>query len=91
MYQSHHRLYGRGRRRRCHGSVNGGVIIWKSNKLCSYTCQYAWEFTYCYKFGKLNMQKNSAEKYQFEVEILEKEDMLKLGMGAMLAVNQGST
>ncbi|MEM5010930.1 leucyl aminopeptidase [Niallia taxi] len=30
-------------------------------------------------------------KYGFEVEILEKEDMLKLGMGAILAVNQGST
>jgi leucyl aminopeptidase len=30
------------------------------------------------------------EKYGFEIEILEKEDMLKLGMGAMLAVNQGS-
>ena len=35
--------------------------------------------------------KDLGEKYQFEVEILEKEDMLKLGMGAMLAVNQGST
>ncbi|MFO1445327.1 leucyl aminopeptidase [Bacillus sp. Bva_UNVM-123] len=32
-----------------------------------------------------------AAKYEFEVEILEKEDMLKLGMGALLAVNQGST
>ncbi|RFU63766.1 leucyl aminopeptidase [Peribacillus glennii] len=32
-----------------------------------------------------------AERYNFEAEILEKEDMLKLGMGAMLAVNQGST
>ncbi|KAB7666474.1 leucyl aminopeptidase [Bacillus sp. B1-b2] len=32
-----------------------------------------------------------ANKYNFETEILEKEDMLKLGMGAMLAVNQGST
>jgi leucyl aminopeptidase len=32
-----------------------------------------------------------AEKYPFEVEILEKEEMEKLGMGAMLAVNQGST
>lgn len=31
-----------------------------------------------------------AEKYDFEVEILEKEDMEKLGMGAILAVNQGS-
>lgn len=30
------------------------------------------------------------ERYGFEVEILEKEDMLKLGMGALLAVNQGS-
>jgi leucyl aminopeptidase len=29
-------------------------------------------------------------KYEFEIEILEKEDMLKLGMGALLAVNQGS-
>ncbi|WP_428911172.1 leucyl aminopeptidase [Niallia sp. Krafla_26] len=35
--------------------------------------------------------KELGEKYLFEVEILEKEDMLKLGMGAMLAVNQGST
>jgi len=34
--------------------------------------------------------KNLAEKYDFELEILEKEDMLKLGMGALLAVNQGS-
>ncbi|WP_071393691.1 leucyl aminopeptidase [Bacillus tuaregi] len=31
------------------------------------------------------------EQYNFEVEILEKEEMLKLGMGALLAVNQGST
>ncbi|MGP7816305.1 leucyl aminopeptidase [Niallia sp. 01092] len=31
-----------------------------------------------------------AATYSFEVEILEKEDMLKLGMGALLAVNQGS-
>lgn len=31
-----------------------------------------------------------AEKYHFELEILEKEDMEKLGMGALLAVNQGS-
>ena len=30
------------------------------------------------------------EKYDFEVEILEKEEMEKLGMGALLAVNQGS-
>lgn len=34
---------------------------------------------------------NLAEKYDFEVEILEKEEMLKLGMGAFLAVNQGSS
>lgn len=32
-----------------------------------------------------------AGKYGFEAEILEREDMLKLGMGALLAVNQGST
>ncbi|MBD1380844.1 leucyl aminopeptidase [Metabacillus arenae] len=31
-----------------------------------------------------------AEKYGFESEILEKEDMEKLGMGALLAVNKGS-
>ncbi|MBT2758264.1 leucyl aminopeptidase [Mesobacillus foraminis] len=31
-----------------------------------------------------------AETYGFEAEILEKEDMETLGMGAMLAVNQGS-
>lgn len=31
-----------------------------------------------------------AAKYNFGVEILEKEDMLRLGMGALLAVNQGS-
>ncbi|MFC0270946.1 leucyl aminopeptidase [Metabacillus herbersteinensis] len=31
-----------------------------------------------------------AEKYDFEHEVLEKEDMEKLGMGALLAVNQGS-
>ncbi|MGE6257565.1 leucyl aminopeptidase [Heyndrickxia sporothermodurans] len=31
-----------------------------------------------------------AKKYEFEVEILEKEEMEKLGMGAFLAVNQGS-
>ncbi|CAH0138484.1 leucyl aminopeptidase [Peribacillus simplex] len=30
------------------------------------------------------------ERYGFEVEILEKGDMLKLGMGALLAVNKGS-
>src|SRR3954447_7133062 len=35
--------------------------------------------------------KELGEKYDFEVEILEKETMLKLGMGALLAVNQGST
>jgi leucyl aminopeptidase len=35
--------------------------------------------------------KGLGEKYQFEIEILEKEDMVKLGMGALLAVNQGST
>ncbi len=34
--------------------------------------------------------KELAAKYEFEVEILEKDDMLKLGMGALLAVNQGS-
>ncbi|MDQ0219636.1 leucyl aminopeptidase [Peribacillus cavernae] len=32
-----------------------------------------------------------ADRFGFEAEILEKEEMLKLGMGAMLAVNQGST
>ncbi|QSS99410.1 leucyl aminopeptidase [Pontibacillus sp. ALD_SL1] len=32
-----------------------------------------------------------AEDYGFEKEILEKEDMERLGMGALLAVNQGST
>ena len=31
-----------------------------------------------------------ADKYQFECEVLEKEDMQELGMGALLAVNQGS-
>ncbi|MGM0922475.1 MAG: leucyl aminopeptidase [Bacillota bacterium] len=31
-----------------------------------------------------------AEKYGFEYEVLEKEDMEKLGMGALLAVNKGS-
>jgi len=34
--------------------------------------------------------KKLAEKYEFEAEILEKEEMEKLGMGALLAVNQGS-
>ncbi|WP_057767932.1 leucyl aminopeptidase [Cytobacillus praedii] len=38
-----------------------------------------------------NYAKELAAKYDFEAEILEKEDMLKLGMGALLAVNQGST
>lgn len=37
-----------------------------------------------------NYAKSLGEKYDFEVEILEKEDMEKLGMGALLAVNQGS-
>ncbi|MFB3170598.1 leucyl aminopeptidase [Neobacillus sp. 179-C4.2 HS] len=32
-----------------------------------------------------------AAKYDFEVEILDKEEIAKLGMGAFLAVNQGST
>lgn len=31
-----------------------------------------------------------AQKYGFEYEVLEKEDMEKLGMGALLAVNKGS-
>ncbi|WP_078544244.1 leucyl aminopeptidase [Litchfieldia alkalitelluris] len=31
-----------------------------------------------------------ANKYEFEVEILDKEEMEKLGMGALLAVNKGS-
>ncbi|MGZ4159442.1 MAG: leucyl aminopeptidase, partial [Neobacillus sp.] len=35
--------------------------------------------------------KELAVKYAFEVEILEKEEIEKLGMGAFLAVNQGST
>ncbi|MFK2826521.1 leucyl aminopeptidase [Bacillus sp. B190/17] len=34
--------------------------------------------------------KKLADTYGFEVEILEKEDMEKLGMGALLAVNKGS-
>lgn len=34
--------------------------------------------------------RNLADKYDFEIEILEKEDLEKLGMGALLAVNQGS-
>jgi len=37
-----------------------------------------------------NVAMELGEKSHFEVEILEKEDMLKLGMGAILAVNQGS-
>lgn len=37
-----------------------------------------------------NYAKELAERYDFEIEILEKEDMIKLGMGALLAVNQGS-
>ncbi|WP_044748541.1 leucyl aminopeptidase [Bacillus alveayuensis] len=32
-----------------------------------------------------------AKKYDFDYEVLEKEDMEKLGMGAFLAVNKGST
>jgi leucyl aminopeptidase len=32
-----------------------------------------------------------ASKYNFEIEILDKEEIEKLGMGAFLAVNQGST
>lgn len=38
-----------------------------------------------------NYASQLAGRYGFEAEILEKEEMLKLGMGAMLAVNQGST
>ena len=38
-----------------------------------------------------NYAKELGGKYDFEVEILEKEEMLKLGMGALLAVNQGSS
>lgn len=34
--------------------------------------------------------KTLGDSYHFEVEILEKEDMEQLGMGALLAVNQGS-
>lgn len=37
-----------------------------------------------------NYAKSLGEKYDFEIEILEKEEMEKLGMGALLAVNQGS-
>ena len=35
--------------------------------------------------------KELADQYQFEVEVLGKEEMQQLGMGALLAVNQGST
>ncbi|MFD0829937.1 leucyl aminopeptidase [Neobacillus sp. M.A.Huq-85] len=35
--------------------------------------------------------KKLAAKYDFEVEVLEKAEIEKLGMGAFLAVNQGST
>lgn len=34
--------------------------------------------------------KSMAEKYGFEFEVLNKEEMQELGMGALLAVNQGS-
>ncbi|MED4533847.1 leucyl aminopeptidase [Metabacillus fastidiosus] len=37
-----------------------------------------------------NISVELANKYDFEYEILEKEEMEKLGMGALLAVNQGS-
>ncbi|WP_409302474.1 leucyl aminopeptidase [Peribacillus sp. SCS-155] len=37
-----------------------------------------------------NYSKELASKYGFELEVLEKEDMIELGMGALLAVNQGS-
>ncbi|MEC1376466.1 leucyl aminopeptidase [Heyndrickxia oleronia] len=37
-----------------------------------------------------NYAEELGKKYEFEVEILEKEEMEKLGMGALLAVNQGS-
>lgn len=37
-----------------------------------------------------NFSRKLAEKYGFDIEILEKEDMERLGMGALLAVNQGS-
>ncbi|MGN1400232.1 MAG: leucyl aminopeptidase [Bacillus sp. (in: firmicutes)] len=35
--------------------------------------------------------KAMAEQHQFEIEVLGKEEMMQLGMGALLAVNQGST
>jgi len=38
-----------------------------------------------------NYAKELAVQYDFEVEILEKAEIEKLGMGAFLAVNQGST
>lgn len=38
-----------------------------------------------------NYARGLAEKYDLDCEILDKEDMQKLGMGALLAVNQGST
>lgn len=38
-----------------------------------------------------NYAQELAAKYDFEVEILEKAELEKLGMGAFLAVNQGST
>ncbi|WP_066065900.1 leucyl aminopeptidase [Neobacillus soli] len=38
-----------------------------------------------------NYAKELAAKYDFEVEILDKPEIEKLGMGAFLAVNQGST
>lgn len=37
-----------------------------------------------------NYASELSKKYGFELEILEKEDMEKLGMGALLAVNKGS-
>lgn len=40
--------------------------------------------------GLADYARELAEKYCFEIEILEKEEMQKLGMGALLAVNQGS-
>jgi leucyl aminopeptidase len=38
-----------------------------------------------------NYAQELAIRYNFEVEILEKQDLERLGMGAFLAVNQGST
>ncbi|WP_019243774.1 MULTISPECIES: leucyl aminopeptidase [Bacillus] len=37
-----------------------------------------------------NYSQQTAEKYGFEIEILNKKEMEELGMGALLAVNQGS-